>query len=90
MDVSTVLFDIGRKVAELRAARGLTQEQLAEQAGIDPTYLQRIEGGRLNLTVRTLVLVAAALGCAPKDLFEPPQSREVKVGRPPRKKATER
>lgn len=82
MDVSAVLFDIGRRVAELRAARGLTQEQLAEQAGLDPTYLQRIEGGRLNLTVRTLVAVATALECAPGDFFIAPQSREVKTGRP--------
>lgn len=80
-----MLFDIGRRIAELRAARGLTQEQLAERLGIDPTHLQKIEGGRLNVTVRTLVTLAAALGCTPGELFEAPQSREVKVGRPRRR-----
>ena len=86
VDVAAVLFDVGRRVAEIRAARGLTQEQLAEVIGIAVTHLQKIETGRLNLTVRTLVTLANALRCeSARELFDEPASREVKTGRPKRR-----
>lgn len=90
VDVAAVLIDIGRRVAELRAAKGLTQAQFAEVLGVDVTHLQKIEGGRLNVTVRTMVTLAAALelrGLA--ELFAPPASREVRPGRPKRRKGSE-
>ena len=39
-----VVKEMGRRVAELRAARGLTQEQFAERAGYTVQYQQQIEG----------------------------------------------
>jgi transcriptional regulator with XRE-family HTH domain len=71
-----VLHDLGRRVAELRAARTLTQEQFAEIAGVTVQYLQRVEAGRENLTVRSLVSVT--------DLFAKPAQRDVRPGRPRR------
>lgn len=38
--------DLGRAVAELRQRRGLTQDELAERAGLTRTYLSKIESGR--------------------------------------------
>lgn len=82
-----MLFDLGRRVQELRVARGLTQDQFAELLSLDPSYLRRIEGGRINLGVRKLVQVAELLGCVSvAELFEAPRSREVKPGRPRRRK----
>lgn len=63
MDLRGVLVDVGRRVAELRAARGMTQEALAEAAGVDVSTLRRIEHGERNVTLRTVVTVANALGC---------------------------
>ena len=40
------LRNLGRRVAELRISRGLTQEGLAERLGKDARYVQEIEGGR--------------------------------------------
>ena len=37
--------DVGRTIADLRAQRGLTQEQLARQSGVSRNYLARIETG---------------------------------------------
>jgi transcriptional regulator with XRE-family HTH domain len=37
--------DLGVAVAEARAARGLTQSELAKAAGLDRTYLARMESG---------------------------------------------
>lgn len=84
-----MLFDMGRRVAEVRAARGFTQEQLSEGSGIDLKDLQKIEGGKQNPTVRTLVALASALELrSVAELFAEPASREVKVGRPKRRNAT--
>ena len=80
-----VLRDLGRRVAELRAARGLTQEQFAEEADITAQYLQRVEAGRENLTVRSLVRMASLLHVSITDLFAKPAQREVRrPGRPRR------
>ena len=37
--------DLGRAVAGVRAEKGLTQQRLAEVAGIDRSYLARLEAG---------------------------------------------
>lgn len=79
-----VLRDLGRRVAELRAARGLTQERFAEEADVTVQYLQRVERGRENLTVRSLVRLAVLLRVSITDLFAMPAQREVRPGRPRR------
>lgn len=50
--------DLSRAVREARVTAGLTQEQLAQQAGLDRTYLAKMEAGLtvvlLDRIVRTL------------------------------------
>jgi ribosome-binding protein aMBF1 (putative translation factor) len=46
----------------LRESRGLTQEQLAAQTGIDQGDISRIERGSANPTEKTLIRIADALG----------------------------
>jgi transcriptional regulator with XRE-family HTH domain len=87
VDADAALFELGRRINELRGAAGLTQEQLAERVAIDAKDLQKIEAGEVNITFRTLVRLAAGLGCTLAELVAPPTSRAVKVGRPQRKKA---
>lgn len=79
---SRVLRDLGRRIAELRQGLELTQEQLAEKAQLSIKYLQRVEAGRENLTVRSLVRLANLLRVAPIDLWQPPASRTIRRGRP--------
>ena len=52
---------LGRRVRELRKARGLTLERLAEKANVDVKYLGNIERGKENPTVATLEKLAGAL-----------------------------
>lgn len=60
---------IGANVRRLRLAKGLTQEQLAADAGIDLTYAGGIERGRRNPSLDVLARVAAALGAELPDLL---------------------
>ena len=61
---------VAANVRKLRLERGLTQEQLAHDAGIALTYLGGIERGRRNPSVDVLGRLASALRCYPRDLFD--------------------
>lgn len=62
--------DIGRRIRELRIERGLSQETLSEQAGIDRKTVNRTELGELyNASVEVLLLIAHALDVPPDRLF---------------------
>jgi transcriptional regulator with XRE-family HTH domain len=51
-----------RRLKELRAKRKLSQEELAERAGITSQYLSRLENGRHDPSLSVLVKLANALG----------------------------
>ena len=81
-NTARLLKDIGRRISELRAARGLTQDRLAERRGVSLKYLQRVEAGRENLTVESLARIARVLGAPVGEFFRAPRSRSVRRGRP--------
>lgn len=53
---------IGQRVAVLRKLAGLSQEQLAERAGLQRTHISRIEAGKYAVTLETVQAIAEALG----------------------------
>lgn len=59
---------VGANLRRLREARGLTQEHLAHFAGLATRHLQKIEAGQVNVTLRTLGRLGAALGVEPSSL----------------------
>ena len=65
-----LLRDIGQRVARARAARGYTQERLAEAIGIEPVTLSRWETGHRALSLSTLRAIAEALDIGLGDLLD--------------------
>lgn len=53
---------IGLRITYLREQAGLTQEQLAEKAGIKPSNVARIEAGCYAAPVEVVQAIAEALG----------------------------
>jgi transcriptional regulator with XRE-family HTH domain len=53
---------LGRRVQELRSGKGWTQQQLAEAAGLDRTYISGLEHGKQNPTLGALLRLTGALG----------------------------
>jgi transcriptional regulator with XRE-family HTH domain len=53
---------LGRAVKEIRAARSLTQEELAHRSGLHPTYVSDVERGARNPSFQALVQLADGLG----------------------------
>ncbi|WP_324293042.1 MULTISPECIES: helix-turn-helix transcriptional regulator [Sorangium] len=80
--VETIMGYVGANVRRLRMKRGMTQEGLAEAVDLHLTFIQRIEAGRANLTLTTVVALASALEVAPARLLRPAKLPEVKRGRP--------
>lgn len=58
------LAGIGRRIAEIRREVGLTQEQLAERAGISVVHLSNIELGKKTPGLMVLIRIAEALEVA--------------------------
>lgn len=60
----------GKRVAELRKKRGMTQEQLAAKVDTHVTTIAFIEGGTKFVRLSTLRKLAQALDVEIKELFE--------------------
>jgi len=82
-DPDSLVRDIGRRVAELRRERGLTQQALASKLRATMQWVQQIEYGA-NLTVHSLARVANALDTNLEALLVPPRpsSYVMRPGRP--------
>lgn len=60
---------LGARVKQLRQSRRLTQEQLAERAGLSHKFIGELERGRGNPTLTTLTSLGEALGVDLVDLL---------------------
>ena len=69
-----LLVYVGRQVFAARQRLGLTQEQLAEKARCGPATVFLVENARRNVTIRSLSVLAAALGMEVAELFPRPKS----------------
>ena len=64
----SVLAKLGLNVRKRREARELTQEKLAERAGLDATYISGIERGLRNPGIKNVAKLAKALGFTTAEL----------------------
>lgn len=64
-----VKVKFGKKIKKLRLGKGLSQEQLANKANLDRTYIPSIEKGERNVSIIVIEKLAIALDVTIKDLF---------------------
>ncbi len=62
-----VLF--GRRVRQLRKAKGVSQEAFAHEIQIDRSYFGSIERGERNVSLENICLIAEGLGVPPAQLL---------------------
>jgi transcriptional regulator with XRE-family HTH domain len=60
---------VGDTIRKLRRKKGITQEGLADLAGINRTHMYRIENGHVKMTLGTLKLIADTLNVRARDLL---------------------
>lgn len=73
--MSDIAKTVGKRLRSYRTAQGLSQEKLAERAGLHPTYIGQVERGEKNLTIESLEKVTKALDVRISDIFEKIEER---------------
>lgn len=81
-EAQTYLDYIAANVRRIRARLGLTQQDLEERTGFEIRFVQRLERGKVSMSVETLVRLAEALGVAPGELLRKAKLAPPKAGRP--------
>ena len=64
-----ILRLFGERLRELRTERNLSQERLAELAGLDRNYIGQIERAERNVALVNIVRISNALDVEPGELF---------------------
>ena len=64
------LVALGAAIRRERSGRGLSQELLAVDAGLDRSYMGGVERGEHNLSVMNLLKISVALKLSPSQLLE--------------------
>ena len=62
VSLEVMLSDLGSKIQALRKDRGMNQQRLAAEAGLDRSYVSAIEHGKQNVSFATLKGISDALG----------------------------
>ena len=60
--MDSVLVRFGNRVRELRKRKGLSQEGLALESGLDRSYVGGVERGERNISLENIEKLAKALG----------------------------
>lgn len=60
---------VGKRIRELRSAQGISQEALADKAGVHRTYMGSVERGERNISLENIVKIAGALHTTPANLL---------------------
>ena len=69
MTTNERMIAFGKRVREVRKGKGMSQERLAEMAGIDRSYMGNIERGEKNITLKKAYEICDALEVDIKELI---------------------
>lgn len=72
--VPTDAQHVGNRIRQLRQAKGISARDLADRASLTPSYISRIENGKVSPTVATLGKVVQAMGETFASLFSNSQA----------------
>lgn len=64
-----IKLSVGKRVKELRNKLGISQEELADLAGLDRTYITSVECGKRNISVVNIEKLAKALKVSLSEFF---------------------
>jgi transcriptional regulator with XRE-family HTH domain len=69
-DPKAASIAFGRRLRELRAQHGLSQDDLASRTDVHPTAIGRLERGSREPRLTTILRIARGLGVRPGDLVD--------------------
>lgn len=68
--MSNIQERLGQKLRRLREEKGVSQEELSKEAGLDRTYVGKIERGKKSPSLNTVEKLGDALGVEVWELFK--------------------
>ncbi len=71
-DSQNIQIRFGERVRNVRSQKGISQEALADKAGLHRTYVSSVERGERNVSLSTVERLATALEISMADLMPPP------------------
>ena len=71
-------LDVANRIKDLRIQKGLSQNALANLAGVSPTYIYQLERGEKSPTVEYLYYICSALGITLEEFFREESKPEQK------------
>lgn len=69
-DKNIIKLKFGENLRNIRLAKGFTQEQLANELGIEISQISRIERGIINTSISTLYSISLILKVNISDFFD--------------------
>ena len=72
-DTEAYLIELGQRVRQMRAIRGMSRKVLASASGVSERYIAQLESGLGNISIMLLRRVAAAIGATIEDLVTDPR-----------------
>ncbi len=70
MEKDEALKKIGLKIKQLRDERKISQQDLGAACNFEKSSINRMEAGRSNFTIGTLLKICSALGVELKDIVD--------------------
>lgn len=68
--IDQIYKELGKRIVKARTSKGMSQEKLATESGIDRSHMGFIEQGRRKPTLSTLFKISKALGISLEKLFK--------------------
>ena len=65
-----ILTQFGNTLRKLRLEKGFTQEQLANELGVEISQISRIERGVINTSITNLYAISRVLNIEVSELFD--------------------
>jgi methanogenic corrinoid protein MtbC1/DNA-binding XRE family transcriptional regulator len=70
LSLEEYLEQLGRRVRRFRKGRGWSQQELGDRSNLDRAYINILEGGRQNPSIRSVKAIADALGISLADMIK--------------------
>ncbi|MEO8762525.1 MAG: helix-turn-helix transcriptional regulator [Bacteroidia bacterium] len=61
---------VGDNIRKTRISQDISQNQLAYETGLSREFINKVESGKNNISIKKLALIAEALNISPKKLFD--------------------
>ena len=67
---NNILIIVGTNIRKIRISQNLSQNQLSYETGLTREYINKIESGKYNISIKKLSLISEALNVDIKSLFD--------------------